>query len=172
MIAAVASTRHALLALGDATLWAAWSAGCGYVAHRLSSSTLSRLGPLRLRPFERDGRVYERVLRIKAWKGALPEAGSLFRGGFSKRRLVGHDREYLEQFRLETRRAEWTHWAILALSPVFFVWNPWWLALAMLGYGVAANVPCILVQRYNRARLERSLRGPVVGVGAAGRAPG
>jgi len=165
VIAVVASTRHALLAVGDAALWAAWSAACGYAAHRLSASTLSREGPLRLRGFERDGRVYERVLAIKAWKDGLPEAGSLFRGGFSKRRLVGHDREYLEQFRLETRRAERAHWAILALSPVFFAWNPWWLALAMLAYGVAANVPCILVQRYNRARLERALRSSSVGAG-------
>ena len=119
MIALVASTRHVLLAVGDAALWAVWSAGCGYVAHRLPASTLARDGPLRLRGVERDGRVYERVLRIKAWKDALPEAGSLFRGGFSKRRLRRHDRDYLEQFRIETRRAEWTHWAILSLSPVF-----------------------------------------------------
>ena len=162
MTAALASTRHTLLALIDAAVWAAWSALCGYVSHRLPASTLSRDGPLRLRRIERDGRVYERVLRIKAWKDALPEAGSLFRGGFSKRHVVRHDRAYLEQFRVETRRAEWTHWAILALSPVFFAWNPWWLALAMLGYGVVANVPCLLVQRYNRARLARTLDRPPV----------
>ncbi len=166
-MSALASTHHALLAGIDAAVWAAWSAGCGYVSHRLPASALSRDGPLRLRAFERDGRVYERV-GIKTWKDALPEAGSLFRGGFSKRRLLRHDAAYLEQFRVETRRAEWTHWAILALSPVFFAWNPWWLALAMLGYGVAANVPCLLVQRYNRARLERTLRRPSAGIRATG----
>jgi glycosyl-4,4'-diaponeurosporenoate acyltransferase len=58
---------------------------------------------------------------------------------------------------VETRRAELAHWPILALGPVFFAWNPWWLALAMVGYAVVANVPCILVQRYNRARLYRML---------------
>jgi len=158
-VAPLATTRHVLLALGDAALWVAWSAVCGYAAHRLPDERLRRSGPLRLRAFERDGRVYERWLRIKAWKDALPEAGSLFRGGFSKRGVVGHDRAYLERFARETRRAERTHWAILALSPVFFAWNPWWLATAMAGYGVVANVPCLLVQRYNRARLERLL-GP------------
>jgi glycosyl-4,4'-diaponeurosporenoate acyltransferase len=157
--ATLASTRQVLLAVGDAVLWALWSTGCGYAAHRLSADTLARDGLLRLRAVERGGRVYERRLRIKAWKDALPEAGSLFRGGLSKRRLTGHDRAHLEQFGRETRRAERTHWGILLLSPVFFAWNPWWLALAMVAYGVAANVPCILVQRYNRARLERLL-GP------------
>jgi glycosyl-4,4'-diaponeurosporenoate acyltransferase len=53
-------------------------------------------------------------------------------------------------------RTSLTHWAIAALGPVFFLWNPWWLALALLGYGLVANVPCLLVQRYNRARLEAS----------------
>jgi glycosyl-4,4'-diaponeurosporenoate acyltransferase len=167
--ATLGSTRTVLLAVGDAALWALWSTVCGYAGHRLSTATLARDGPLRLRPVERDGRVYERVLRIKAWKDALPEAGSLFRGGFSKRRLTRHDRAYLERFRLETRRAELTHWAILLLAPVFFAWNPWWLAIAMLGYGLVANVPCILVQRYNRSRLERLL-GPAVAGPRASRA--
>ncbi len=162
MIGALGTTRNVLLAVGDAALWAAWSAGCGYAAHRIPDPALRRDRLLALRRFERDGRAYERVLRIKAWKDTLPEAGSLFRGGFSKRHVVRHDRAYLEQFLAETRRAERAHWAIAALGPVFFAWNPWWLASAMLGYAIVANVPCILVQRYNRARLVRLLdRRPV-----------
>ena len=102
-------------------------------------------------------RRYERVLRIKRWKRLLPEAGDLFRGGFSKRRMLRHDRDYLERFVVETRRAELTHWLIMGAVPFFFLWNPWWLALAMLGYGIVANVPCLLTQRYNRARLLRML---------------
>jgi glycosyl-4,4'-diaponeurosporenoate acyltransferase len=37
------------------------------------------------------------------------------------------------------------------------LWNPWWLGLAMVGYALAANLPCLLTQRYNRARLMRML---------------
>jgi glycosyl-4,4'-diaponeurosporenoate acyltransferase len=152
-VATVASTRHVILAVADGALWAAWSASCGYLAHRTPAARLQRDRLLSIRGFERDGRSYERVLHIKAWKDALPEAGSLFRGGLSKAHLPGHDPESLARFATETRRAERTHWAILALAPTFFAWNPWWLATAMLAYGLAANVPCLLVQRYNRARL-------------------
>jgi glycosyl-4,4'-diaponeurosporenoate acyltransferase len=162
MIGALGTTRNVLLAVGDAALWAVWSTVCGYAAHRISDPALRRDRLLVLRRFERDARAYERILRIKAWKDALPEAGSLFRGGFSKRRVTRHDRAYLERFLVETRRAERAHWAIAALGPVFFAWNPWWLATAMVGYAVAANAPCIAVQRYNRARLLRLLgRRPV-----------
>jgi glycosyl-4,4'-diaponeurosporenoate acyltransferase len=159
----VASTENLVLALSGAIAWGVWSSVCGYVAHRLPRARLEREGwLLRIRPRERGGRVYERVLRIKRWKDVLPEAGALFRGGFSKRRVQRHDRAYLADFVRATRRAELAHWAILALAPTFFVWipvfgMPWWLATAMFGYGVVANVPCILVQRYNRARLERML---------------
>lgn len=153
----MASSHNLLLALVGAATWAAWSTVCGYVAHRLPIRWLDEDTWLfRLRASERDGRVYDRVLRIKRWKDLLPEAGALFRGGFAKRR-VHRDREYLERFLVETRRAELAHWPILALGPTFYAWMPWWLATAMLGYALVANVPCILVQRYNRARLERIL---------------
>ena len=35
------------------------------------------------------------------------------------------------------------------------LWNPWFLGLLMLAYAVIANLPCLIVQRYNRARLLR-----------------
>jgi glycosyl-4,4'-diaponeurosporenoate acyltransferase len=151
--------RNLWLALLDAGVWAAWSAIAGYVAHRLPVERLRRdRGLFRLHGSpERVARRYEQVLSIKRWKRLLPEAGDLFRGGFSKRRMLRHDRDYLERFVIETRRAELTHWLIMGAVPFFFLWNPWWLALAMLGYGVVANVPCLLTQRYNRARLLRML---------------
>jgi glycosyl-4,4'-diaponeurosporenoate acyltransferase len=159
----VLTSRNVALALAGAGAWALWSTVCGYAAHRLPPRRLDHDGwLLRLRRPERDGRVYERALRIKQWKDALPEAGSLFRGGFSKRRVTRHDRPYLERFLVATRRAELVHWAIMALGAVFVVLTAfdvmaWWLGLAMVAYALVANVPCILVQRYNRARLERML---------------
>lgn len=160
-VSALATRRNLLLVLIDAGVWASWSAVCGYVAHRIPPARLSRdRGLLRIRGFEAGGRFYERWLRIKRWKDRLPEAGALFRGGFSKRRARVGDRAYLERFAVETRRAELTHWLILAASPWFLLWNPWWLGLAMVGYGIIANVPCLAIQRYNRARLLRMIPRP------------
>jgi glycosyl-4,4'-diaponeurosporenoate acyltransferase len=155
-------TQHNIvLALIDAGVWAAWSALSGYAAHRVSDARLSHDNRLfRVRRFEAGGRFYERVMRIKQWKDLLPDAGALFQGGVSKQDLVGRDREHLERFAVETRRAELTHWLILAAAPWFLLWNPWWLGLAMVGYGIVANVPCVAIQRYNRARLLRIIRRP------------
>jgi len=106
-VSGLATRRNLLIVLIDAGVWASWSALCGYVAHRIPASRLARdRGLLRIRGFEAGGRFYERWLRIKRWKDRLPEAGALFRGGFSKRRVMATDPVYLERFAVETRRAE------------------------------------------------------------------
>lgn len=142
----------------DCLAWAVVGVTVGYVAFRWPASRLVHDGRLtRLRRFEDGGRWYERRWRIRSWKDRLPEAGSFFAGGFSKRSLPGRDSELLGRFVVETRRAELTHWGVLFAAPFFFLWNPWWLGLIMVAYAVAANVPCLVVQRYNRGRLQRVL---------------
>jgi glycosyl-4,4'-diaponeurosporenoate acyltransferase len=142
----------------DCIAWAVISVTAGYVAFRWPTARLAHDGPVtRLRAFEHEGRWYERRWRIRSWKDRLPEAGSFFGGGFSKRALRGRDAAHLRRFVAETRRAELTHWAVLACGPLFFLWNPWGLGIVMVVYAIAANLPCIAVQRYNRARLERVL---------------
>lgn len=150
------STGWAVLV--DCVVWTIVGLTAGYVAYRCPAERLQSDGPVtRLRPFERGGRWYERRWRIRSWKDHLPEAGSFFAGGFSKRALGGRDLDHLRRFVVETRRAELTHWGVLAVAPLFLLWNPWWLGAVMMVYAVVANVPCIVVQRYNRARLERVL---------------
>lgn len=144
------------LVVADVVAWGIISATVGYLAHRLPDDRLdhdTRL--LRIRRFERGGRVYERRLRIARWKDRMPEAGALFPGGFSKRAVTRAD---LGRYLLETRRAELTHWAIMASAPLFLLWNPWTIWPAMVAYAVVANLPCIVIQRYNRARVLRILK--------------
>jgi glycosyl-4,4'-diaponeurosporenoate acyltransferase len=151
------SARLDLVVAADAALWAAWSAAAGYAAHRIPARRLATDGPLtRLRAVERDGRAYER-LRIRRWKDRLPELGAAFPGGVSKRGLRSGDSADLRRFVAETRRAELVHWTIPAIVPVFALWNPGLLMAAMVAYAAIANLPCLVVQRYNRARLLRVL---------------
>jgi glycosyl-4,4'-diaponeurosporenoate acyltransferase len=130
---------------------AATHAGTGYAAHRRPAAELERDGwLLRVRPAERH---LHRRLQVRRWKDRVPEAGAVFAGGISKRRLTFP----LEVFARETRRAELAHWWAMALGPVFALWNPLSGTVLMLGYSVVVNAPFILIQRYNRARVERVL---------------
>ena len=109
------------------------------------------------RRWERDGRIYRDWLAIRRWKSLLPDAAPWL-GGFQKKRIHGRDSSYLARFQLETRRAELAHWCMLCCLPIFFPWNPPWAFLVMGAYAVAANLPCILAQRYNRIVLDRVVR--------------
>ena len=142
----------------DCVAWGALSFAVGYATHRRPAAAFSDDGAVtRLRPFESEGRWYERRLCIGAWKRRIPEAGGFFDGGFSKRSLPSRDAAHLERYVAETRRAEVTHWALVASAPLFVLWNPPALAAVQVGYATAANLPCIAIQRYNRARLLRLL---------------
>ncbi len=143
--------------------WGVCHAATGYAAHRVPRHRLERdVGILKRRRFEHDGRWYER-LRIRRWKDALPEAGALFAGGVSKRHLVtdrsaGEPRRArLERFAVETRRAEWGHWAAAGCGPLFALWNTPAIAVVMVVYGFVVNAPFIAIQRYNRWRIGRVL---------------
>jgi len=109
----------------------------------------------RERRFEQNGQLYRRFLLIQQWKGLLPD-GASWLGGRSKR-LTGRSFMSRATFAIETRRAEIAHWCMVLCAPVFYLWNPRWACLVMTLYGFAANLPCILVQRANRMKIERIL---------------
>ena len=114
-------------------------------------------GFARLCGWEKSGCVYEKFFLIKFWKDRLPDAASWFKGGFAKANLRTHSVEFLEQFLRETWRGELTHWLALLALPLFAIWNPGWAFGINVAYALAANLPCILVQRYNRGRFLRVL---------------
>lgn len=137
--------------------WPAWTALVGYAAHQTPDSRFAEDDPLtRQRRFERDGTWYRDTLAIDRWKTRLPEAGSAF-GGFEKRTVSGGDPRVMEQFVVETRRAEHAHWGMLGGVALTLLWNPWWAAPANVAVAVGSNLPCIAVQRYNRVRLIRAI---------------
>lgn len=95
---------------------------------------------------------------LKKWKRHLPDGAAWFAGGFHKRTLQSRNPTYLRRFILETRRGEACHWASMIVCSVTFLWNPWWACGVILVYALLANLPCILLQRMNRARLQHLLR--------------
>ncbi len=100
---------------------------------------------------------YRRWLCIRKWKGLLPDGAAWVGGSFRKKNLERRDQAYLRELVLETRRGETAHWLMLACFPLFFLWNPTWVWIVMALYAVLANLPCIVVQRYNRETVRHLL---------------
>lgn len=150
--------------------WMAFGLASGWVANRWSAASCARDGWLtRLRPWEDDGRWWEHT-GVRRWKSLLPEAGDFYEGGMSKRCLPGRSPELLGRFAAETRRAERVHWLNAAWGTSFVVWAPATIALAMIAFGVVVHAPFIIVQRYNRGRVLRTLRRANAALAAGERA--
>jgi glycosyl-4,4'-diaponeurosporenoate acyltransferase len=153
-------TGPPILVIGvNFAVWLIFHLGSAFLSNRLN---LERFDPddwlYRIRRWERDGHFYEEWMGVKKWKDLLPDGARLSKKGFTKKQLTSRAPEYLKRFVLETCRAELCHWLVLAAVPLFFIWNPWQIAIFMLPYTLAANMPCIIAQRYNRPRMLRVLR--------------
>ena len=104
---------------------------------------------------------------IRRWKRWIPDAGDALPGGVRKATLVRRDRAALQRLVLETRRAELVHWLLLPAGLVTALWLPTPGVLVNLLFALAINLPCLLLQRFNRARLHRCLARLADGCGQA-----
>jgi glycosyl-4,4'-diaponeurosporenoate acyltransferase len=107
----------------------------------------------RIFSWEKSGKVWQRLFRVKTWKGYLLDGTIFFEKGYSKKGLHGTKSRALILFAAETKRAELTHWLSILPAPLFFLWNPVWAGWMMILYALVFNLPIIVVQRYNRGRI-------------------
>ncbi|MEI7851367.1 MAG: hypothetical protein WCH86_06000 [Kiritimatiellales bacterium] len=111
----------------------------------------------RVRRRENGGQIYEAFFAVRRWKGLLPEGADILGKGFKKNRLASRDPDYLHQYYRETCRSETCHWWVWFSGWLFFLWNPPWAGWVMVVYATFANFPCIITQRYNRARFRKMI---------------
>ena len=102
--------------------------------------------------------LYEKVFQVRKWKSLLPDAGTWF-GGFAKKGLRTVDHDYLSRFASETIRSELAHWAQWIAISACIIWTPMPWAWIILIYAPLSNIPCIVLQRQNRMRLEKIFAG-------------
>lgn len=128
-----------------------WSVLVGATAPRWPRHWLDAdHGPLRLN--QRESAAAYRASGIPRWSSRLPDAGPWF-GGASKRELACPSNGGLDEFVVETRRAEWVHWlSIAGLAPASFV-VPLWTLLAIGPFFVVGNAVFIIICRHNRLRI-------------------
>jgi glycosyl-4,4'-diaponeurosporenoate acyltransferase len=142
----------------SAGLWLIGSVVIGAIANQLPDQLLRRGDRDQSdRRVEAPVRFYERWLGIRVWKRWIPDAGNALPGGVRKASLARRDPPALQRLRLETRRAELVHWALWPIWMVTALWLPPAGVLVNLIFATLFNLPCLLLQRYNRLRLGRTL---------------
>jgi glycosyl-4,4'-diaponeurosporenoate acyltransferase len=96
----------------------------------------------------------QRRLKIRRWKHWIPDAGNALPGGITKASLARRDQPALLRLMAETRRAELVHWALWPLWLLTLLWLPGPGVAFNAVFATLFNLPCLLLQRYNRLRLQ------------------
>lgn len=138
----------------DVGVWVIGGVAIGWYHAALPIGRLQTTGPFtRLRAAEAGGRFHRRWFGVHRWKDLVPDAGTWF-GGLSKRRLPARGDGGWRRFAAESLRAERVHFCMIGLMLPLAVWNPlrWWVA--NLALSAVGNVPCIVIARHNRARID------------------
>lgn len=138
----------------DVLLCAVWHYGTFYICITLPGSFFDPAKKMYLpHAWEHNGRFYSDVLKINRWKDLLPQ--HIGKDGFSKDHLDDVSLDYLDEFIMETCRAEWNHTANCLFAVVLIALNGLAMALVLTFLLLLGNLPFALIQRYNRFRLQR-----------------
>lgn len=111
--------------------------------------------------WENNGKFYNDVLKINRWKDFLPQ--HIGKDGFSKDHIDDISLEYIDEFIMETCRGEWNHSINCMFTVVLFLINDFFIAILFMIFLFIGNVPFIIIQRYNRFRLQK-LRKTIIKV--------
>lgn len=135
-------------------LWPTFQFIASFIANRLDVSFYSNNNILfNTKKWEKDGEIYQKVFRVKSWKERMPDSSFFNKNKFTKKRLHDYSENSLRNYLIESRRAEFVH--VLSITP-FWIWiifSRVEVMLLMLIYALLANIPCIIIQRYNRPRI-------------------
>lgn len=151
----MAPSSATLQVLATVALWLGWSLLVGSLANRVPLAWLCGHPEIKngvRRPV--SPRSFERWLAIRRWKPWIPDAGDALPGGIRKAVLVRRDPASLQRLIGETRRAELVHWALWPAWLLTALWLPPAGVAINLLFATAFNLPCLLLQRYNRRRLQ------------------
>lgn len=56
----------------------------------------------RCRKWENEGKIYQKIFKVRSWKKYLPDGGALMKGGYVKRPLQTLSKEGLQRFLVES----------------------------------------------------------------------
>lgn len=111
--------------------------------------------PFKSFSFEKEGKFYER-LNIKSWQKKIPDMSKLFPSVINEKKIGGYlSLEEIDDMIKETCVAELSHIFLFVTGLGCFRFFKPRAAITVYIIYFFANLPYIVVQRYNRPRLER-----------------
>ncbi|RLQ95495.1 glycosyl-4,4'-diaponeurosporenoate acyltransferase CrtO family protein [Falsibacillus albus] len=141
--------------LVNAAIWAFLHISISFFCLKLNERTIFKIGSnLKISLWEKESGFYQ-MIGIKKWKDRLPDAADWIRGFPRKSFSQYRKGELLNGFYCELLRAEISHWLQMLPFPLFFLFNDFNNFILNMAYAIFFNLPFILIQRFNRTRVEK-----------------
>lgn len=111
--------------------------------------------PYRCAPWEQK---LFKALRVKQWQAKVPDMSRIFPKLMPPKKMTAQTVQALPRMLQETCVAEATHMLLsIAGLALFWIWPGWGGAAVAIVYILLGNLPFIIIQRYNRPRLQKLL---------------
>lgn len=139
------------------TLYAAVLGAASFVLGRIVPKRIFRADKFPFKCSEREARVYK-ALRVKDWQSKVPDMSRIFKRIMPEKRMNAQTLAQLPRMIEETCVAESTHMLLSVLGLYMMkLWRGICGVIASAVYILVGNLPFIIIQRYNRPRLQRLL---------------
>ena len=142
----------------DIVAWLFIHLGIGYTYSKIP---VHRFDPQKslyqIKKWEKDGEIYQNLFRVKTWKKKIPSGASVYANTFKLKNIKTFTPDHLERWIKESCRAESCHWTMILPGFLFFLWNSIEMGWLMVLYAVLNNLVPIIMQRFNRPRIQKLL---------------
>lgn len=102
-----------------------------------------------------EQKIYQ-ALRVKSWQSKVPDMSRLFHHIMPAKKMTAETVADIPRMLEETCVAELTHTLLSILGLAMLrLWPGWGGIIVTIIYILLGNVPFIIIQRYNRPRLQR-----------------
>jgi len=140
----------------DVLVWVIFHLGIGYFSLKFPENWQDpNLRFFRSYDWEDEGKLYQRLFNVRAWKYLIPDGSKTYKHAYSIKHLAGSEMSHLTRWMQESVRSELCHWFMILPAPLFFLWNSikggWWMVV----YAFLNNLVPIILQRFNRPRMRR-----------------
>ncbi len=126
-----------------------------FVIGRLVPKTWFRSDAFPFKCHEKEAKLHK-LLRVKDWQSKVPDMSRIFKRIMPEKRITSDTLADLPRMLQETCVAELTHVLLCVCAIAFpFIWPGVGGIIIAAVYVLFGNLPFIIIQRYNRPRLQK-----------------
>lgn len=136
-------------------LYAAVLGVLSFVLGRIVPKTWFKSDKFPYRVKDGEKKVFD-FLKVKKWQSKVPDMSRIFSRIMPEKRITADTLRDVPRMLQETCVAEFTHAVLSVLGlGMLFIWPGVGGVVAALVYILVGNLPFVIIQRYNRPRLQK-----------------